>query len=57
MEPDDYYSSPTIYVEYAKDGTPYEEIRYGRAGHYDEDDPGKSRFTFQLDNKDRKKLK
>lgn len=57
MDPDEYYSLPTIYVEYAKDGTPYEEIKYGRAGHYDEKNPANSRYSYQLDNGLRKKLK
>lgn len=57
LDPDDYYSLPTIYVEYAKDGTPYEEIRYGRGGHYDEKSPANSRYPYYLDNALRKKLR
>jgi len=33
MEPDSYYSIPSIYVEYLKDGMPYEEIVYGEMGN------------------------
>jgi hypothetical protein len=34
METDPYYGVPTLYVEYAKDGMPYEEIKYGLMGVY-----------------------
>lgn len=57
MEPDDYYGVPTIYVKYAKDGMPYEEILYGVMGHYNKEDESKSRLTYYFDNDKRRKLK
>ena len=57
MEPEAYYGLPTIYVEYAKDDMPYEEILYGRAGHYDKKNPDNSYYTWQFENDKRKKLK
>ena len=35
METDQYYGIPSLYVEYLKDGMPYEEIVYGQAGVYE----------------------
>jgi len=32
MEPDSRTGWPTLYVHYAKDGMPYEEVRYGTIG-------------------------
>ncbi|MEZ4939562.1 MAG: SMEK domain-containing protein [Saprospiraceae bacterium] len=57
MEPDNYIGVPTIYVEYAKDGMPYEEILCGIMGHYNKEDESKSRLTYYFDNEKRKKLK
>ncbi|MEL6557034.1 MAG: SMEK domain-containing protein [Bacteroidota bacterium] len=51
METDPYYALPALYVEYAKDGMPYEEILYGVAGNFEEE-----RFTNYFDNKMRRKL-
>ncbi len=57
MDPDDYYSLPTIYVEYAKQNMPYEEILYGRGGYYDKQNPENSRYTYYFEKSDRKKAK
>ncbi|GAA4445079.1 hypothetical protein GCM10023188_47830 [Pontibacter saemangeumensis] len=51
MEPDAYYSIPSIYVEYLKNGMPYEEILYGQMGTYD-----LKQYTRIFDNEDRRKL-
>jgi hypothetical protein len=56
MEPDDYYGVPTIYVEYAKEGMPYEEILYGTIGKYDNIEEYKSELTFNFEKYKRKKL-
>jgi len=57
IELDDYYDLPTIYVEYAKDGMPYEEILCGKTGYYDDKDPHKSRLPYYFETEKRKKLK
>lgn len=57
MEPDAYEGVPTIYVEYAKDGMPYEEILYGIMGSSNNEDENKSRLTYYFDNNKKKKLK
>ena len=57
MEPDDYNGIPTIYVEYAKDDMPYEEILYGRGGYYDKQNPKDSYYTYYFEKTKRKKLK
>jgi hypothetical protein len=51
METDAYYSLPSIYVEYKKEGMPYEEILYGQMGLYDI-----KAHTRYLDNNKRMKL-
>lgn len=56
IEPDNYSGLPTIYVEYANNGTPYEEIIYGIMGNYNRKDESKSRLTYYLDNNKRQKL-
>jgi hypothetical protein len=56
MEPDPYYGVPTIYVKYAKDKMPYEEIMRGKMGHF-EDDFGKCRMTYYFPNDKRKRLR
>ena len=57
METDAYYGLPTIYVEYAKDDMPYEEILYGRAGYYDKQNPKNSYYTYYFERDKRRKLK
>lgn len=57
MQPDPYYGLPTIYVEYAKNDMPYEDIVYGRAGYYDKQNPKNSYYTYYFENSKRKKLK
>ncbi|WMJ72220.1 hypothetical protein RCC89_03435 [Cytophagaceae bacterium ABcell3] len=57
MEPDPYNAIPTLFVEYAKDGMPYEEIVYGYPGIFNKDDEFKSKFTHYLDNNKRLRLK
>lgn len=50
MEPDSYYGYPTIFVEYANNGVPYEEFVYGLIGYYNHPTlPIKSRKTYYLD--------
>ncbi|MDB5228059.1 MAG: hypothetical protein JWN78_2252 [Bacteroidota bacterium] len=56
MDPDAYYCVPTIYVEYAKDGMPYEEILCGDIGYYDKEKRENSRLTYYYDNEKRKTL-
>ncbi len=52
METDEYHGLPSIYVEYAKNGMPYEEIIYGQPGIYKQ-----RKYTWYFNNKKRKKLK
>ncbi|MFA0960311.1 SMEK domain-containing protein [Roseivirga sp. BDSF3-8] len=52
MEPDPYNSLPSIYVDYAKDGMPYDEILYGIPGSRK-----RKTYTEYFDNKMRKELK
>jgi hypothetical protein len=52
MQTDQYSGYPSLYVEYARDGMPYEEILYGRTGVYDTKKP-----TYLFDSKMREKLK
>lgn len=56
MEPDAYYGVPTIYVIYAKNDMPCEEILYGVPGHYEKDSLGKSKLTYYFEDSKRKKL-
>lgn len=35
LEPDDYYSSPTIYCTFSSTGHPYDEIMFGTSGSYE----------------------
>lgn len=57
MEPEAYYGLPTIYVEYAKDDMPYEEILLGRGGYYDKQNPKNSYYTYYFEKDKRRKLK
>lgn len=57
MEPEAYYGLPTIYVEYAKDDMPYEEILFGRGGYYDKQNPKNSYYTYYFEKDKRRKLK
>ena len=57
METDAYYGIPTIYVEYAKNDMPYEEILHGISGYYVADDISKSRLVYYFDNSKRINLK
>ena len=52
METDPYYGIPSVYVQYLKEGMPYEEILYGQIGVYK-----LKRFTKYFDVKKRRKLK
>ncbi len=52
METDPYYGIPSIYVEYRKNGMPYEEILYGQGGEYKT-----KKYTCYFDNTKRSKLK
>jgi hypothetical protein len=52
METDPYYGIPSIYVEYAKDGMPYEDIVQGIGGSYD-----LKQMRHLLDRQKRRKLK
>ncbi|WP_157530938.1 SMEK domain-containing protein [Hymenobacter norwichensis] len=52
MEVDQYHGYPSLYVEYLKDGMPYEEIVYGQAGVYK-----LKQRTRYFDNNMREKLK
>ena len=52
METDEFSGYPSLYVEYAKNGMPYEDILYGRAGVYETRKP-----TYLFDNQMREKLK
>jgi len=52
METDRYIGVPSIYVEYLKDGMPYEEILYGEAGNF-----SLRRHTRIFNNRKKKKLK
>lgn len=52
METDQYYGIPSLYVEYLKDGMPYEAIVYGQAGVYE-----LKKLTHYFDNNMREKLK
>lgn len=52
MAVDQYYGYPSLYVEYLKDGMPYEEILYGEAGSYES-----KRFTRYFNNEMRVELK
>jgi hypothetical protein len=52
MEVDQYYGYPSLYVEYLKDGMPYEEIVYGQAGVYDI-----KKLTYYFEKDMREKLK
>ena len=52
MVTDPYSGYPSLYVEYAKDGMPYEDILYGRAGVYKTKKP-----TYLFDRTMRAKLK
>jgi len=56
MEPDPYNSVPTIFVEYANDEMPYEEILYGVPGQYVKDNESNSRLTYYFENSKRKIL-
>lgn len=56
MEPDNYYGVPTIFVEYANEGTPYEETLCGVMGEYDQEDEFNSRITYYFNNDKRRKL-
>lgn len=56
MEPDNYYGVPTIFVEYANEGTPYEEMLCGRMGRYNQEDEDSSRTTYYFDDNKRRKL-
>lgn len=56
MEPDKYHGLPAIYVEYAKDGMPFEEILYGKGGHYVKSNPKESYRTNYFDMTKRRKL-
>lgn len=51
METDPYNGCPSIYVKYAKNGMPYEEILYGQQGNHE-----MKRFTWYFDNEKRVKL-
>lgn len=57
METDAYYGLPTIYVEYAKDDMPYEEILFGRGGYYDKHNPKNSCYNYYFEKDKRRKLK
>jgi hypothetical protein len=57
MEPDDYYGVPTIYVEYAKDNMPYEEILYGRGSYFNKQSPKDSYYNYYFEKEKRKKLR
>lgn len=57
MEPDAYNGIPTIYVEYAKNGMPYEVILHGISGYYVANDESKSRLVNYFDNNKRIDLK
>lgn len=52
MEVDPYYGIPSIYVEYAKDGMPYEDILQGIGGSYE-----LKQHRLLLDKQKRRKLK
>lgn len=52
MDTDPYYGLPAIYVEYAKDGMPYEEIIHGIVGNCE-----KEITTYYFEKEKRKKLK
>lgn len=52
MQVDQYYGYPSLYVEYLKDGMPYEEIVYGQAGVYEQ-----RQLTHYFDPNKREKLK
>ena len=52
MDTDQYYGLPALYVEYAKEGMPYEEILAGIAGNHDNE-----RLTYYFDHEMRKTLK
>lgn len=56
MEPDAYYGVPTIYVEYANNGTPYEEVLYGFGGWYNKEKPEDSAYLQYFNNQKRKEL-
>lgn len=56
MEPDAYHGVPTIYVDYAKNNMPYEEILYGILGKYEKDNFTKSKLTHYFDNSKKKQL-
>ena len=47
---------PTIFVEYANEGTPYEEILCGIMGRYNKEDEYDSKTTYYFDNDKRRKL-
>jgi hypothetical protein len=50
METDGYYGYPSIFVEYANNGVPYEEAVFGLMGYYNHPtEPIKSRKTYYLD--------
>lgn len=51
METDQYSGYPSLYVEYAKNGMPFEEIMYGRAGVYEQ-----KKATYYFDNQLRERL-
>ena len=49
METDGYYGYPTLYVECANNGSPFEETIYGLIGYYNREEVTKSRMTYYLD--------
>lgn len=52
MDTDGYFGYPSIFVEYANNGVPYEEVVFGLIGYYNHPTlPIKSRKTFYLDPK------
>ncbi|WP_215224019.1 SMEK domain-containing protein [Echinicola shivajiensis] len=52
MDTDQYYALPALYVEYAKDGMPYEEILPGIAGTFEH-----KQLTYYFDKEMKKELK
>lgn len=50
-EADEYYGYPTVWVEYAKNGMPYDEILYGCVGSHE-----LKQYTRMFDNERKKKL-
>ena len=56
LELDSYNGAPSIFVEYAKDGMPYEETVFGDLGKYDKNDRMNCRFRRIMDNNKRMTL-